>query len=74
MNKVEIKTDRSEVMAKSAAIKEWCIEQFGPNRPRGKHNQKHRKLWSIKEDHFTYSINVFLRRREDATYVTLRWL
>ena len=74
MNKVEIKVDRSEVMAKSAVIKEWCIEQFGPNRPRGQHNQKHRKLWSIKEDTWHGAIYVFLRRREDATYVTLRWL
>ncbi len=74
MNKVEIKTDRSEVVAKTAAIKEWCTEQFGANRPRGKNNQKARKLWSIKEDPWSGSIYVFLRRREDATYVTLRWL
>ena len=74
MNQVEIKTDRAEVVAKTAAIKEWCIEQFGPNRPRGKHNQKSRKLWSIKEDAWHSVIYVYLRRREDVTFVTLRWL
>jgi hypothetical protein len=55
-------------------LKDWCVEHIGPAMPRGQHNQKRRKLWSLKLDYYRGIAVVMVRRPADATFLTLRWL
>lgn len=73
MIKIEIECkDKAALIIEE--VKAWCIEHIGPAVPRGRHNQKRRKLWSVKTSggYFT-KIQLFVRRPQDQTLAALKW-
>lgn len=69
MNKVEIKTDRAEIVAKTAAIKEWCTEQFGEP---ANYWEDSAVLWSHMTDFG--NTRFYFVSAEQVAWFKLRWV
>jgi hypothetical protein len=73
MIKIEVRLKDSDALTVCDQIAKWCISNIGPSIPRGKHNQKRKKLWAIKKPAYGRSVNLMIRLPTDATLASLRW-